>query len=65
METMTIKFNNKVFVTSNCWWEDGNFIFVTEDGEYRLKNAYPISLKFEGLDASDGFYAVVSVNTGM
>lgn len=49
--TLNIKTKDQEFVTTDYWWEDDDFIFITNNGEkYCYKNMYPISMKIEGLE---------------
>ena len=32
------------------YWEGDDLIIVTKEGTFRLENAYPTSVEFEGLD---------------
>ena len=40
------------------WWEDDDLILVTEDGTWRCRGVYPISISFGGLEY-DGDEAVI------
>jgi len=51
--TLTIKLGDRQFVAIEYWWEDDDFVFVTDNDEkYRCVNAYPVSMRMDGLDYS-------------
>ncbi len=51
--TLNITLGNQQFVVSEYWWEDNDFVFMTDDGQkYCLSNAYPIDMQIHGLDCT-------------
>ena len=39
-------------IASDYYWDGDDLIVVTDDGTYRLKNAYMSKLEFPGLDCA-------------
>lgn len=54
MKPLNIKVGNQQFFAVEYWWEENDFIFITDKGEKcRCFNAYPASIKFDELDYSN------------
>jgi len=45
------------------FWEGDNLIVVTEEGTFRLENAYPVSVEFGDLD-SDSDESIIFGSAG-
>ena len=59
---LNIKVGDQEFVAVEHWWEDNDFIFLTESGqEYRCPNVYPISIKYDGLDSSSDEEVTITI----
>ncbi len=48
---LNIEFRNQQYVAVDYWWEDDDFVFITDKGDrFRFYFLYPTSMRFDGLD---------------
>ena len=53
MEQIIITIGENKLIAVDYWWEENDFIFLTNSGEkHCLKNLYIKDIKFDGLDYS-------------
>ena len=63
MDELKITLKEQTYTVVDYWWEDDDFIFVSDkDEQIRCKNAYPVSIKFGDLEYSSNELCTIQNN---